>query len=75
MNSTDRQIFCLNTEYLDWKEYFYYHIRGVRMYLLKDPMDTVELGIAKYKKYVPFQCLLKLKLLLLYIITWNIFIL
>ncbi|XP_003494079.1 fatty acyl-CoA reductase wat [Bombus impatiens] len=50
MNSADRQIFCLNTEYLDWKEYFYYHIRGVRMYLLKDPMDTVELGIAKYKK-------------------------
>ncbi|XP_031776892.1 fatty acyl-CoA reductase wat-like [Nasonia vitripennis] len=46
---TDQKKFDFNVKNLDWNDYFLYHIRGIRVYLLKDPMSTVEQGRAKYK--------------------------
>ncbi|XP_076687278.1 fatty acyl-CoA reductase wat-like isoform X2 [Andrena cerasifolii] len=50
LNSTDQRIFKFNMKNLDWNEFFYCSIRGIRMYLLKDPLDTVETASRKYKK-------------------------
>ena len=50
MNSVDQEMYCVNIQNLDWDEYFFRHTRGLRMYLLKDPMDTIPAGQKKYRK-------------------------
>ena len=46
----DRKKFCFNLENLDWAQYFYHHVRGVRYYILKDPLDTIEKGRVKFNR-------------------------
>ncbi|KAJ8688342.1 hypothetical protein QAD02_024137, partial [Eretmocerus hayati] len=48
ISPTDRKLFDFNLNSLDWNDYFYYHVRGLRVYILKDPMDTVERGRIKF---------------------------
>ncbi|XP_017889314.1 fatty acyl-CoA reductase wat-like [Ceratina calcarata] len=50
MNPADQEIFHFNIKALDWEDYFLVHIKGLRVYMLKDPMDTLEPARAKYKK-------------------------
>ncbi|XP_076687279.1 fatty acyl-CoA reductase wat-like [Andrena cerasifolii] len=50
LNSADQGIFKFNIKNLDWNEYFYCNIRGIRMYMIKDPLDTVEAACRRYKK-------------------------
>lgn len=54
MNSIDRQTFNFNIENLDWDMFIYYYIRGVRVYLLNDPLSTIEEANIKYNRYVSF---------------------
>lgn len=44
----DKLIFDFDISQLDWSDYFYNYIRGVRVYLLKDPIDTVPAAIKKH---------------------------
>lgn len=46
----DKQIFDFNLAGLDWDSYFYNEIRGVRVYLLKDPLETVPQGLKLNQK-------------------------
>ncbi|XP_076164073.1 fatty acyl-CoA reductase wat [Ptiloglossa arizonensis] len=50
MNSIDRQTFNFNIENLDWDMFIYYYIRGVRVYLLNDPLSTIEEANIKYNR-------------------------
>ncbi|XP_076655259.1 fatty acyl-CoA reductase wat-like isoform X2 [Halictus rubicundus] len=50
LNSADRKLFNFNVENLDWENYFQYHWRGLRVYLLNDPLDNVEQALVRYKK-------------------------
>lgn len=43
----DKQIFDFNMATLDWSDYFYNYVRGIRVYLLKDPVETVPAGLKK----------------------------
>lgn len=43
----DKHLFDFDMSALKWNEYFYNYIRGVRVYLLKDPVETVPEGIKK----------------------------
>lgn len=52
INPTDRVKFDFNLDNLDWNDYFYYYVRGLRLYILKDPLNTVEAGKAKYRRWV-----------------------
>ncbi|OAD54398.1 hypothetical protein WN48_07918 [Eufriesea mexicana] len=47
MNSHDQEIFNFNTGDLDWDAYFYVNVRGLRTYLLNDPMDTMDDAIVR----------------------------
>lgn len=51
-NSRDQELFKFNMKTFDWEAYFFYHIRGIRMYLLNDPLDTVEEALIKNRKCV-----------------------
>lgn len=46
----DRKIFNFDINNLNWESYLKHMIPGLRVYIAKDPMDTVEKGRQKYKK-------------------------
>lgn len=50
MKKQDRELFEFDIERLDWDLYFYTYTRGARVYLLKDPLDTIPKGNVKYYK-------------------------
>ena len=50
LNSTDKGIFKFNIKNLDWNEYCYGNVRGIRMYLLKESPDTIEAARRRYQK-------------------------
>lgn len=50
MSLSDRQIFNFNLSDLDWKSCIDALIPGVRVYVAKDPLNTIEQGNAKYRK-------------------------
>ncbi|XP_059061564.1 fatty acyl-CoA reductase wat-like [Achroia grisella] len=44
----DKQMFGFDMSSISWNEYFYNYVRGVRIFLLKDPMDTVPASVKKH---------------------------
>lgn len=50
LSPTDKELFDFDMGSLDWDAYYYTYIRGGRVYLLKDPLDTIPQGAAKRKK-------------------------
>ncbi|CAK9798432.1 Putative fatty acyl-CoA reductase CG5065 [Anthophora plagiata] len=42
MNSVDQQNFCFHINRLNWDDYFFIQVRGIRAYMLNDPSDTIE---------------------------------
>ncbi|XP_001600309.1 fatty acyl-CoA reductase wat-like [Nasonia vitripennis] len=46
----DRKKFDFNLESLDWNDFFYYHVRGLRLYILKDPLNTIDVGRVKFRR-------------------------
>jgi Male sterility protein. len=47
MPAEDQKYFNFDIGALIWEDYFYTHVRGLRVYLVKDSLDTVPLGIRK----------------------------
>lgn len=50
LNKNDRELFEFSMKNLNWEMYFYTYTRGLRVYLLKDPLDTIDKGAVKIKK-------------------------
>ncbi|XP_020283180.1 fatty acyl-CoA reductase wat-like [Pseudomyrmex gracilis] len=50
MNQSDRQMFNFNLDELNWNSCILNLIIGVRVFILKDPLDSLEKGKAKYRK-------------------------
>lgn len=50
VNPADRQIFNFDMNNLDWESYLKHMIPGMRVYIVKDPLDTIEKGKEKYRK-------------------------
>uniref|UniRef100_A0A1B6DRB1 Fatty acyl-CoA reductase n=2 Tax=Clastoptera arizonana TaxID=38151 RepID=A0A1B6DRB1_9HEMI len=49
MNPMDRKLFNFDQDSYTYTEYYRHAIRGVRVYLLKDPMETVPQARRRYK--------------------------
>lgn len=41
INSVDKELFNFDSASFNWNDVFLSYIKGVRMYMLKDPMDTL----------------------------------
>ncbi|KAL3271474.1 hypothetical protein HHI36_021959 [Cryptolaemus montrouzieri] len=50
MSLEDQRLFQFSMNNFDWDNYFRYYTKGLRVYLLKDPLDTVPKGRIKYWK-------------------------
>lgn len=61
LDARDKQMFDFDMAAFDWDAYFYTYTRGCRMYLLKDPMDTIPAGRVKMRRLrVAHYCLVTL---------------
>lgn len=70
----DKQMFDFDLSRLDWSNYFHDYVRGIRIYLLKDPMETIPAAIKKHNKlkYTHyFLCLILLSIFLR--LLWSVF--
>ncbi|RVE50678.1 hypothetical protein evm_004710 [Chilo suppressalis] len=63
----DKQIFDFDISNLDWTDYFYSYVRGLRVYLLKDPLETIPQGRTKHTRlmYLHYFCCTILSLIAL----------
>lgn len=50
MNSVDQQNFCFHMSTINWDDYFFLHARGLRTYMLNDPLDTLKEARKRYFK-------------------------
>lgn len=41
MSKFDQSLFQFDMSKLDWDKYFQKHVDGIRLYLIKDPIDTL----------------------------------
>ncbi|XP_045487467.1 fatty acyl-CoA reductase wat-like [Pieris rapae] len=47
LNETDRHIFDFDISALDWNSYMYNYMMGLRLFLIKEPKETIPRGIKK----------------------------
>ncbi|KDR07123.1 fatty acyl-CoA reductase wat-like [Zootermopsis nevadensis] len=52
LNENDKKLFDFDIDGLDWDNYFYKYVRGIRIYLMKDDLSTVPQGLARQKRYI-----------------------
>lgn len=57
LSRVDREKFDLDVGSLDWEEYYYNYVRGIRTFLFDDPLDSAPDAIARYAKYDLFNYL------------------
>lgn len=50
MSPVDRSVFDFDVRNLNWEDYCYNNIRGLRVYLLNDPLETVPRARARYAR-------------------------
>ncbi|XP_020280731.1 fatty acyl-CoA reductase wat-like [Pseudomyrmex gracilis] len=64
MTPQDREKFNCDIKSVDWDPYFEGYIRGIRVFLIKDPLDTLPQARAKWQKL--YWCHQVVKLILAY---------
>lgn len=50
LSKTDQAIYNFNMKDMDWASYFHYYIRGMRIYLFKDDLSTLDSARTKWKR-------------------------
>lgn len=72
MTDKDKEIFQSDMKLLDWEEYFDNYLKGIRVYLLNDPLSTVHEARAKAAKfYFVQQTFIAVLAFLLLRILWS----
>lgn len=50
MTARDRRLFFCDLKQLDWADFFRSYAKGIRVYLLQDPMDTLPAANARFRR-------------------------
>ncbi|CAH1721740.1 fatty acyl-CoA reductase wat-like [Aphis gossypii] len=76
LSKLDQSLFKFDAAKLDWNEYFKKHVLGIRLYIIKDTMDSVPEAVKRNKKlYLIHYTLLSILTALLILIVYGLFIL
>lgn len=67
LTQKDQDIFYSDLRKLDWDNYFINYTKGIRMYLVKDPLDTLPAARARVAKFYYLQQTIK-SILLFFVI-------
>lgn len=49
LSPIDKNLFCMSMKEFSWDEYAQTYVVGCRVYLLKDPLETIPKGKIKYR--------------------------
>lgn len=60
LDESDQQLFDFNMKNMDWFHYLKYYIRGMRIYLFKDDLSTLEASRRKWRRFYWLHQLVKL---------------
>ncbi|KAJ8916661.1 hypothetical protein NQ315_000306 [Exocentrus adspersus] len=52
MSDRDAEVFFCDLKRLDWEDFYVTYVPGARVYLAKDPIDTIEAGKRHYRRRV-----------------------
>lgn len=52
LSARDKDLFYFNMEKLDWDLFLQQYFRGIRQYLLQDPLETIPQAIIRWNRYV-----------------------
>lgn len=50
MSQEDRGNFVCDITKIDWDQYFRTYMRGIRVYLIKDPLETLPAALVKWHR-------------------------
>lgn len=76
LSKLDQSLFKFDAAKLNWNEYFKKHVLGIRLYIIKDTMDSVPEAVKRNKKlYMIHYTLLSILTALLILIVYGLFIL
>lgn len=74
MNDADKHLFDFDLTSLEWSDYFSSYVRGVRVYLLKDPVETIADGKRKHFRLKYTHYFISTVLFLLFLrMIWGVF--
>lgn len=51
MTKEDQETFFCDLKKLRWDEYFKNYVTGIRIYLLKDPIETLDAAKIRWRRY------------------------
>lgn len=70
----DQEVFDFNIKNVDWEEYSFHYIKGMRLYLFKDDLSTLDAAKKKWARFYWLHQFVKAILLLIVMYTvWAIF--
>ncbi|KAL3271476.1 hypothetical protein HHI36_021961 [Cryptolaemus montrouzieri] len=71
LNEEDRKLFPFTMENFDWNSYSKVFVRGARLYILKEPVETIPQGLKIMRRFViiHYTLLTVLVMIALYILT------
>lgn len=55
LSKLDQSLFQMDMAQLNWDEYFKDHVMGLRLYIIKDPIETMPEAIKRTKKSVNYH--------------------
>ncbi|XP_032686172.1 putative fatty acyl-CoA reductase CG5065 isoform X1 [Odontomachus brunneus] len=74
MNKNDQFLFDFNMKGFDWSKYLEDHFRGMRLYLLKDDLSTLEVSRIKWKRLYWIHQVTKIVLtFIVFMLVWKLF--
>lgn len=50
LSEKDRKTFDFDLNELNWRQYFRNHLSGIRLYIIKDSLDTIPYAIRKRRR-------------------------
>ncbi|XP_032686153.1 putative fatty acyl-CoA reductase CG5065 [Odontomachus brunneus] len=74
MNKNDQFLFDFNMKGFDWQKYLEDHFKGVRLYLLKDDLSTLEESRIKWKRLYWIHQVTKIVFIfIVFMLVWKLF--
>ncbi|XP_055698069.1 fatty acyl-CoA reductase wat-like [Phlebotomus papatasi] len=74
LDQNDRNLFHFSIKDIDWASYCHFYIRGMRIYLFKDDLSTLDAARRKWRRFYWFHQLLKGAILSLFLYAlWTMF--
>lgn len=50
LDKRDKKLFFMDIRDVDWDSYFQNYVKGIRVYLIKDPLDTLPQARVKWQR-------------------------